>query len=278
MHINPTPCTGNMHKPTFGKPGIRHGLLLTLFLAALCMSACSDLSGGTPPVPTPITQNSAWVPQFKLIGELEMAYVPPGCFVMGNDEGRRDERPAHTICFNAPFWIGRTEVTNAQYGSVGIFEGDEVARTNMTWFEARDFCAARGLRLPTEAEWEYAARGPESYVYPWGNDFDEGNLIFDRNSNGQVYAVGSRPGGASWVGALDMAGNAMEWTSSQYRRYPYDPADGREDQSDEAELRVYRSSITSYIDFAASAAIRFRAAPDSRDWFIGFRCAVTETS
>ncbi len=249
---------------------------VTLFGVLLAvLSACAGAAVELTPTPAPVTSNNDWVPQFKTIGEqqIEMALVPPGCFTMGNDEGRRDERPQHEICFESPYWIGRTEITNRQFGSPGAFEGDDVARGNLTWFEARDFCASQGMRLPNEAEWEFAARGPESWVYPWGNEFDETRLIFDRNSNAQVQPVGSRSSGVSWVGALDMVGNIMEWTSSLYQRYPYASEDGREDLENTADQRVYRSSISSYIDFASSAAIRFRGAPDTRDWFIGFRCA-----
>jgi iron(II)-dependent oxidoreductase len=204
---------------------------------------------------------------------VEMVKVPAGCFMMGHNAGRRDERPAHQICFNVPYWIDRTEVTNKQYGQPGVFKGDNRPRDNLLWSEARDFCQRRGGRLPTEAEWEYAARGPDNWIYPWGADLIEDNLVFDRNSNGQPADVGSRPAGASWVGALDMSGNVFEWVSSLYKPYPYKADDGREDLTDTTGLRVFRGGINSYIDYAAGGAIRFWARPDQRDWFIGFRCA-----
>ncbi len=208
-----------------------------------------------------------------------MVLVPAGCFTMGHDEGRRDERPEHQICFSAPFWIDKTEVTNAAYGAHGNFEGDNRPRENLTWAEARDFCAARGAedsvphRLPTEAEWEYAARGPDSLLYPWGDELNAEALIFDQNFNSQTFDVGSRPNGASWVGALDMAGSLNEWTSSLYRPYPYDPTDGREDPNDTTSPRVARSSWNSYREFDATLPVRIRTAPETRDWFLGFRCA-----
>jgi iron(II)-dependent oxidoreductase len=164
-------------------------------------------------------------------------------------------------------------VTNAQYGSEGHFTGANFPRENLLWSEARDFCAARDARLPTEAEWEYAARGPDSLLYPWGNELIGENLVYDRNTLNQTAEVGSRPAGASWVGALDMSGNVFEWVSSIYARYPYAAADGRENPDDTTSLRVYRGGMHSYLDNASSATMRFWLDPAERDWYIGFRCA-----
>lgn len=224
------------------------------------------------PIP-PVTRNADWTPMIRTFDGVDMALVPPGCFTMGHERGRRDERPAHRQCIDAPYWIDVTEVTNSAYGSDSPFAGADRPRTNVTWYEARDHCTARGARLPTELEWEYAARGVDSAIYPWGNDLNTQNLVFDGNADSQTAAVGSRPAGASWVGALDMSGNALEWVNTIYARYPYDAADGREDAANTTSPRVYRSGWGSYIDFGLSAAIRFRGAPDLRDWFIGFRCA-----
>ncbi len=209
----------------------------------------------------------------RAFDDIDMMLVPPGCFTMGHNAGRRDERPETQICFTSAYWIDRTEVTNAQFGSEGHFPGANHPRENLLWSEARDFCAAHDARLPTEAEWEYAARGPDNLIYPWGSELDPNNLVFDRNSGSQTADVGSKPGGVSWVGALDMSGNVFEWVSSLYKRYPYSATDGREDPGNTTDERVYRGGIMSYLDFAASATIRFHLHPDERDWFLGFRCA-----
>ena len=249
--------------------------MLSILLAA-CAAPAAPQSTATPtnaPAPTPIAHNANWTPMIQAFGEVEMALVPPGCFMMGNEDGRRDERPENEICFEQPYWIDRTEVTNAQYGSEGHMAGANYPRENLLWAEARDFCTARGARLPTEAEWEYAARGPDSLIYPWGNKLIDDNLVFDRNSPSQTAEVGSKPAGASWVGALDMSGNVFEWVSSIYARYPYDATDGRESPDDTISPRVYRGGIQSYIDYGASATIRFRLSPTERNWFVGFRCA-----
>lgn len=244
--------------------------LMIFLLLAACSTAPVEPTPA--PTPTPVASNADWSPVSQAFDGIEMVYVPAGCFTMGNAEGRRDERPEHEVCLSA-FWIGRTEVTNAQFGSQGAFEGDNRPRENLTWFEARDFCAARGERLPSEAEWEYAARGVDSLIYPWGDENDESVLVFDKNFENRTWDVGSYPAGVSWVGALDMSGSVNEWVSSLYERYPYDPNDGRENMDDASGQRVYRSGWNSYIDYGTSAAIRFRTAPDTRDWFIGFRCA-----
>jgi formylglycine-generating enzyme required for sulfatase activity len=249
--------------------------------AALCIAACSSAGEmqptSLPPTPTPkVLANADWQVTSQTYSAIPFVRVPAGCFTMGNHDGRRDERPEHQTCFTSDYWITQTEITNLQFGSTGNFQGDQRPRENLTWFEARDFCQSQGWRLPTEAEWEYVARGPDSLIYPWGNELITDNLIFDQNSNNQTFDVASRPAGVSWVGAYDMSGNVYEWTNSIYRPYPYGEIDGREDASNTTDQRVYRSGWGSYIDFGVSAPIRFRAAPETRDWFIGFRCAFTE--
>jgi formylglycine-generating enzyme required for sulfatase activity len=242
------------------------------FVALICLAACTPPAPTATPTPVPITSNAAWTPVVQTFDNVEMVQVPAGCFMMGQDEGRRDVRPAHQICFSNAYWIDRYEVSNAQYGEAGHFPGDNRPRENLTWFEARDYCVRRGGRLPTEAEWEYAGRGPDNLLYPWGNELVEDNLVFDRNSNNETADVGSRPAGVSWVGAFDMAGNVHEWTSSIFTRYPYDASDGRENPDDSTSPRTYRSSINSYVDFGASLPMRFREDPNTRNWYIGFRC------
>lgn len=246
-------------------------IFVSILLALL--SGCESVGLGGTSKPAYVASNVDWTPVIQEFNGVEMVKVPAGCFLMGNEKGRRDEQPVKEQCFDKPFWIDRYEVTNVQYGSQGAFPGDNRPRENLTWFEARDFCTSRRARLPTEAEWEYAARGPDDLYYPWGDQWGEDNLVYDGNFEGQTADVGSRSAGVSWVGAFDMAGNVWEWVSSQYRPYPYKSADGREDLNDLSSLRVYRGGLGSYIDYGTSASTRFRADPGERSWFIGFRCA-----
>jgi len=150
----------------------------------------------------PVTANDQWTPMIEEFDGVEMALVPVGCFMMGSSQDvESDEGPIHEQCFGEPFWIDVTEVTNAKYGSEGSFSGADRPRESVGWLEAEAYCESRGARLPTEAEWEYAARGPDGLVYAWGNGFIGDNVVYDGNSGGQTADVGSRPDGVSWVGA-----------------------------------------------------------------------------
>ena len=185
----------------------------------------------------------------------ELVPIPAGAFMMGSDTGPADERPAHRVEV-AAFSIDRTPVTNAQAaeflnakgaqgpkGEEWYQDDDNDARVHkkgdrwvadagaenhpvleFSWFGAREYCAWVGKRLPTEAEWEKAARGTDGRRYPWGNappDRDPGAVRRRMGWNGAGWKT---PAGASPYGVLDLSGNAWEWVSSLYRPYPYNPA------------------------------------------------------
>lgn len=268
---------------------------LLLIVCTLLVSACAVANLPTPTAPVvpgvslgfpgnPVTRNAFWVPAIDTFDGIDMLLVPVGCFMMGSDTGDLDERPVNAQCFNQPFWIDRFEVTNAAFERLGgraaaatDWPEPNRPRTSVTWLEARDFCASRGSRLPTEAEWEYAARGPDSTTYPWGNDFALDYGVYQGNSGGQSAEVGSRGPGMSWVGAMDMSGNLWEWVNTIYEpvrfTYPYTADDGRENVADTISLRVIRGvSWYDGNDYYARVSNRGRLEPDKGKFNIGFRC------
>ncbi len=149
--------------------------------------------------------------------------------------------------------------------------------TETTWAGARAYCRWRGGDLPTEAEWEAAARGPEAALYPWGARAPDRMRAFVSRRTGQTAPVGGRPEGASPVGALDMSGSLAEWTSSLKRPYPYRAEDGREDPDAPGE-RVTRGGDYRYDTSAATLTAThrdgFSNAPARGHRHIGFRCVV----
>lgn len=239
-----------------------------------------------PPIPTkspleiariPVTSNNKWKPYEQDFGGVTMVLVPAGCFTMGNRNGEVGEQPVHQQCFDEPFWIDKYEATNAQFGG-GDCENwssqPNQPRICVTWFQARNFCADRGMRLPTEKEWEYAARGPDSLLYPWGNTFVGQNVVHgDTPQYGYSHTapVGSAPGGASWVGAMDLSGNVWEWTSSLYQDYPYQSS--QETNADTISSRVLRGGSFDDAMSVLRSTWRGNIAPEDASYVFGFRCA-----
>lgn len=280
--------------------------------AELTAEDCSSL--GLPEMAcTGVFKNQQWMPFMREINQIEMVLVPTGCFQMGNDESLPEEQPVHQICIEKPFWIDRSEVTVSQF--VDFLNGqpeevdsydrwrhvwamssdlihvqiakegqswyplkgeDQRPLEHVTWIGATEYCAWREARLPTEAEWEFAARGPDNNLYPWGNEIIRDNIVI---YNGKNPEVGSKPQGASWVGALDMSGSVFEWTSSIFKPYPYDAFDGREIslEEDTVSARVFRGSAWYHHPHLmwdnVTATARYDAPPDFANWYYGFRCA-----
>jgi formylglycine-generating enzyme required for sulfatase activity len=248
---------------------------------------------------------------------MEEVYVPAGTFQMGSTDAEIDgissqceqglidkvycergfyeyESPQHSVTLDG-FWIDRTEVTNAQYAlcvkdggcrqsrlaNDPSCNGDDFPVAGIPWQDAANYCAWAGGRLPTEAEWEYAARGAEGHVYPWGNMFDcaGGNFGDDFTACDDGYVntapVGSFPEGVSWCGALDMAGNVWEWVSDKYGGYvsttqinPIGPTVG--------ELYVLRGGSWGYGWEGVRTAYRYPVPPSAGYLGVGFRCVTFE--
>jgi sulfatase modifying factor 1 len=165
----------------------------------------------------------------------EMVKVPAGWFWMGNDQGRPSARPAHHIYLDA-YAIDRTEVTRADFAKYVQSLKDSSAKwevtdllsspnepvTGVLWTDAAAYCRWAGKRLPTEAEWEKAARGTETFLYPWGDVWDPTLCNSAESGHGKVLPVGRYPRGASPYGALDMAGNAAEWVADYFDSLYYE--------------------------------------------------------
>jgi formylglycine-generating enzyme required for sulfatase activity len=242
--------------------------------------AADSLPEAVPPEPTShpaavgrVARNEDWLPIVREFDEVPMALVPPGCFPMGSEHGDEDEQPVHQQCFERPFWIDLTEVTNVQYGSEGHFSGIDRPRDSVDWHEAAEYCRSRGARLPTEAEWEYAARGPDGLAYPWGTEFAPDRVFFADNSLQRSWDVGLRPAGASWVGALNMSGNLWEWTGSVFLPYPYNGANGRVSTgTDHQGDRVLRGGSWDSYPHMLGATHRDADGPDAALPNRGFRC------
>lgn len=256
---------------------------------------------------TTVTSNEEWTPVEQEFDGVTMVLVPAGCFTIGSTDddlarlaaiGRGNsiadnEMNGNELCFE-PFWLDKTEVTQAQFAANnGVqaldnsFVGDNHPVDSLTWFEARDYCVTRGGRLPTEAEWEYAARGPDGLMYPWGDENEFVMAVHRANSRGETSEVGRFPEGVSWVGALDMSGNVWEWVSSlgqlqddrfrviQDFLYPYDSTDGREEDTGDAinVRRVLRGGSWDTVQGRIRSAYRNHAQPDSVGDGYGVRCA-----
>lgn len=264
----------------------------------------------------PLTSQPSWT---RPADGMVMVYVPTGEFQMGIDDekinevlrtsspcGKRDwldnAQPAHFVAVDS-YWIDRTEVTNGQYqqcvqaGGCDLPEDDSYYGNNaysnypvvwVSWNQATAYCEWAGARLPTEAEWEYAARGPDGYLFPWGNKFDGKRLNYCDASCGEQcdwwkdseyddgYAeaapVDSYPTGDSWCGVHDLAGNVWEWVAdwdgdylSGQQKDPTGPASG--------EFRIIRGGSWCDCRFFTVAVFRGSSGPDSSDFRFGFRCA-----
>ena len=217
-----------------------------------------------------------------------MVEIPGGTFLMGDTHGDRNEHPVQRVTL-APFRIDQTEVTNAEFARFlrGSKEGkilDEGSRradarkptypvVNVPWGVAVKYCQWVGKRLPTEAEWEFAARGTDGRSYPWGNTWEgtRARSAEDGHDRGPA-AVGSYPTGASPFDVLDMAGNVWEWVNSTYAKYPYLATDGRE-QLRPDRPHVIRGGSWYQSPWDLRTTKRDFAEPGHHSPYIGFRCA-----
>ena len=260
------------------------------------------------------------------LDEMLMVFVPGGTFLMGSTPEQVEsalsqcnqveapycnpqffsfESPQHEVTLDS-FWIDQTEVTNAQFKRCvedGLCEApvactwgapdfnDETKLDNpvvcVDWEAAVNYCEWVGGRLPTEAEWEYAARGQNGSLYPWGDIFDS-TLVNHCDSNCEEFwknqdaddgytfssPVGTYPGGASWVGALDMSGNVFEWVMDWFGEYPGE-SQINPIGVESASFKVMRGGSYIYEQSRLRTPIRDNLPPTEKDSAVGFRCVVS---
>jgi formylglycine-generating enzyme required for sulfatase activity len=222
---------------------------------------------------------------------IDWVTISEGAFWMGSDGANvLDESPVRRVMVSR-FQIARVPVTNAQYKAFvdatnhptpGHWVNGEIVDgrsdhpvTYVDWYDANAFAIWCDVRLPTEAEWERAARGQRAGMYPWGNESADSTRAHyaqevKKISTCSVYA---HPLGASEYGVLDMAGNVWEWVSSAYCAYPYDANDGREDAASGAERVLRGGSFYIGSEKHIRCTTRSSSYPTRRRDHIGFRVA-----
>jgi formylglycine-generating enzyme required for sulfatase activity len=207
---------------------------------------------------------------------LTYVWIPPGKFTMGCSPGDAtcgdDEKPAHEVTITQGFWLGQTPVTQQAYQRVmgrnpSHFKGPRLPVESVTWDEARAYCKAVGMRLPTEAEWEYAARAGATAAH-YGNPAEIAWYSF--NSGSKTHEVGQKQ--LNGFGLYDMLGNVWEWVADWYVGYQKaaaaDPTGPSRGQS-----RVLRGGSWGDLAMIACASYRGRGVPSDRNSRFGFRCA-----
>ncbi len=280
-------------------PLILLGVLGLAAVAAIAVFALGRNNSAAPPLATSsltpslptltATQTPTPLPsQYTDDHGVTLRLVSAGEFVMGADDGESDDAPVHKL-FLDNFYIDKYEVTNELYracvdagaclpprkdGSLtrtGYYSKPEFERypvVNVDWDMARKYCTWRGARLPTEAEWEKAARGPDGRIYPWGNSIDcnEANYSGCQDDTASVISFED---GLSPYEVFNLAGNVYEWVSSLFMDYPYDST--HEDLMAPGE-RVIRGGSVSDSNNEARAAFRQKVDPSTFRDDIGFRC------
>lgn len=217
----------------------------------------------------------------------DMILVPAGVFTMGSDGWWPKSQPAHKRNLKA-FYIDKYEVTNAAYKAFVDAAGRHTPKhwaggkipqgkekhpvVFVTWHDADEFCKWEGKRLPTEPEWEKAARGTDGRDFPWGKKFDKNKANTPQYGRGDTMPVGSFEAGKSPYGAYDMAGNAFEWTADRFKPYP-----GAKHRDENAGKTLRGGSwydCTTYkCGISSPTYNRIAFQPNTSNATFGFRCA-----
>jgi len=213
---------------------------------------------------------------------------------MGSDndpEASPNEKPSYPVKLS-DYWIGKYEVSNAQYrkkkpGHESTFDGNELPVQDVNWNDARAYCRSIGGDLPTEAEWEYAARGPTGRKYPWGDKPapDDQHAVFNQDLEKGPEAIKTKPKGQGPFGTLNQAGNVWEWVTDCYEAKGYEkrkaqsektipalPVVNPVDDRSGCGWRVLRGGAFGNGPRFLRSAVRDWFGPEDRFWVRGFRC------
>ena len=262
------------------------------------------------PAPTAVPTLGIGSTQTRARDGMLMVYVPAGPFTMGDSADQAlvecqkyrtdcqkswftNEEPAHSVNLSA-FWLDQTEVTNGEYalcvqkgGCRAPFSSASATHlnyytdiqfadfpvVNVDWNQAESYCTWAGVRLPTEAEWEKAARGPDGRTYPWGEGLEKSRANYGNNI-GDTTKVGSYVSGASLYGAYDLAGNVWEWVNDWYGSGYYGSSPDNDPQGPATGTqRVLRGGSWSGIGDLVRSALRYGGDPSYTSSVLGFRCA-----
>ena len=253
------------------------------FIVTLIFRPGTKPPGEKPGKPFPRVAVGQGTPKQIGSGLDTMVLVPAGWFIMGSESGDYDEKPRRRVYLDG-FYIDKYPVTNARFRRFGRpkenygakFNDDRQPVVGVTWTQARDYCKSVGKRLPTEAEWEKAARGVDGRKYPWGNAWDGSKVIWDNNSGGKTHPVDRDYNThRSPYGAVDMAGNTSEWVADWSKGFYYRSAPNRNPKGPASgDLRALRgSSWSSANTWTFRAAYRNGWRPATRFNWLSFRCA-----
>ncbi len=257
---------------------------------------------------SPQVTNANWQPVSETVNGVEMVRVPKGCFEMGSDKSKDkdanlDELPAHKVCFDQEFRIDKYEVSEASFRQFYEEDGyekqeywsdagwqwrqdnkvnnpkdipalrDNYPRRGVSWYEAEAYAHWRGECLPTESQWEYAARGQSSLIYPWGNEFLDSNANTSQNPLKNLAYIDAFPKGESWVGAYNLAGNVWEWVRDFYSPYPELTATSDVQKPLSKSDHILRGGSWNDDPLRARSAFRLSDDPRNRENTYGIRLA-----
>lgn len=260
-------------------------------------------------VPTTLSTDihQAGETMFSSTDGMELKYIPDGKFDMGSESGNLNETPMHTVSLNG-YWLDRTEITNEMFvrflnaegnkqegGTtwldpidpfVWVFEKDGAWQTlpgkekypivNVSWYGAKAYCAWAGRDLPTEAQWEYAAKGTDGYRFPWGNDAPDCSQARFSGCGNTPVEVGSLLQGSNRWGVFDLAGNVAEWIDDRYAADYYQTSPHVDPPGPiNGYYRVIRGGSWGSTYLALQTSHRDWAGADERTNGIGFRCVLT---